>query len=213
MRTDDLILALASDLAPVDPARADRQLLTKLAIGAAAAFAVMLLWLGPRPDIGSAVVLPMFWLKLAFPASLAIAAFVVLRRLSFPGMHLGRALLGVAVPVALVWVMAGAALLMAVPAERLPLVFGETWQECPATIAVLSVPAAALTFWALRGLAPTRLSLAGGMAGLFAGAVAAFAYALHCPEMEAPFLAVWYVLGMLIPTGVGALLGRHLLKW
>jgi hypothetical protein len=31
--------------------------------------------------------------------------------------------------------------------------------------------------------------------------------------MEAPFLAVWYVLGMLIPAGAGALLGRRVLRW
>lgn len=213
MKTDDLIVALAADLTPVEPGRADRQFLMKLMAGAVAAFAAMLLWLGPRPDIASAVALPMFWLKLAFPASLAVAALVVLYRLSFPGVQLGRAPIGLALPPALVWMMAGAALLMAVPGDRLALVLGETWQECPTTIAILSVPAAAMTFWALRGLAPTRLALAGGMAGLFAGAAAAFAYALHCPEMEAPFLAVWYVLGMLLPAGIGALLGRRLLKW
>jgi hypothetical protein len=38
-------------------------------------------------------------------------------------------------------------------------------------------------------------------------------YALHCPELAAPFLAVWYVLGMAIPVLVGAALGRWLLRW
>jgi hypothetical protein len=213
MKTDDLIAALATDLTPIDPVRAERRFAGKLMAGALAAFAGTLLWLGPRPDIAAAAALPMFWLKLAFPASLAITALVALRRLSYPGMRLGRASLGVAAPVALVWLMAAVALLMAAPTDRLALVLGETWRECPLTIALLSIPATALAFWAVRGLAPTRLSLAGATAGLFAGATAALAYALHCPEMEAPFLAVWYVLGMLIPTGVGALLGRRLLKW
>jgi hypothetical protein len=31
--------------------------------------------------------------------------------------------------------------------------------------------------------------------------------------MEAPFLAIWYLLGMLIPTLLGALLGPRLLRW
>jgi hypothetical protein len=31
--------------------------------------------------------------------------------------------------------------------------------------------------------------------------------------MEAPFLAFWYLLGMLIPTAVGALIGPHVLRW
>lgn len=213
MKTDDLIAALVADLAPVDPVRTERRFFAKMMSGALVALVAVLLWLGPRPDIAAAAQLPMFWLKLALPASLAVAALVALRRLGYPGMRLGRVPLAVVAPIALIWLMAAAALLMAAPAERLPLVLGDTWQKCPLTIALLSVPATALAFWALRGLAPTRLSLAGAAAGLFAGAAAALAYALHCPEMEAPFLAVWYVLGMLIPAGVGALLGRQLLKW
>jgi len=67
--------------------------------------------------------------------------------------------------------------------------------------------------WAIRGLAPTRLRLAGAAAGLLSGAVGALVYCLHCPELEAPFLGFWYLLGMLIPTAVGALLGPRLLRW
>lgn len=213
MKTDDLIAVLAADLAPVDPARADRAFVAKLAAAALVAVVLMLTWLGPRPDIATALWLPMFWLKLAVPASLAIAALVALRRLGYPGMRLRRAPLAIAAPVAVVWIMAAAALLAAAPGERLALVLGETWLECPVTVTLLSIPATVLAFWSLRGLAPTRLTLAGAAAGLFAGAAAAFAYAFHCPEMETPFLAVWYVLGMLIPAGVGALLGQRVLRW
>ena len=46
-----------------------------------------------------------------------------------------------------------------------------------------------------------------------AGAIAALVYALHCPEMEAPFIGVWYVAGMLIPAAAGALLGPFVLRW
>ena len=55
--------------------------------------------------------------------------------------------------------------------------------------------------------------MAGAAAGLLAGATGALAYALHCQEMEAPFLAIWYLLGMLIPAALGALAGRWLLRW
>jgi hypothetical protein len=65
----------------------------------------------------------------------------------------------------------------------------------------------------MKGLAPTRLALAGAAAGLLAGSAGALIYALHCPEMEAPFLAIWYLLGMLIPTAVGAAIGPRLLRW
>ena len=50
-------------------------------------------------------------------------------------------------------------------------------------------------------------------AGLFAGAAGASIYTLHCPEMDAPFIAVWYLSGILIPAIVGLVLGSRLLRW
>jgi hypothetical protein len=213
MRTDDLIAALASDIAPIDPARTERRFFVKLAAGAVLALAAMLLFMGVRPDLPAAAALPMFWMKLIFPASLALAALVMLRRLSYPGMRLGRAPAAAALPVTAVWIFAGLVLLKAPTGERLALVLGDTWLQCSFSIALLSMPALGLALWAARELAPTRLALAGAAAGLFAGAVAAFAYALRCPQSQAPFVAVWYLLGMLIPSGAGALLGRRLLRW
>lgn len=213
MRTDDLIAMLAADIAPVDPARADRRFFAKLAGGAILALAAMLLLMGTRPDLPAVAALPMFWSKLILSASLALAGLVALRRLSYPGMRLGRAPAAAALPVTALWIFAGVVLLTAPAGGRLALVLGESWMKCPLSIALLSVPAFGLALWAARELAPTRLALAGAAAGLFAGAVAAFAYALHCPEMEAPFLAVWYALGMSIPAGAGALLGPRLLRW
>jgi hypothetical protein len=90
---------------------------------------------------------------------------------------------------------------------------GRTWKYCLVGIPTLAVPVFVATLWAMKGLAPTRLSLAGAVAGLLSGAIAALVYALHCPEMEAPFLGVWYVAGMLIPAAAGALLGPLVLRW
>jgi len=46
-----------------------------------------------------------------------------------------------------------------------------------------------------------------------AGSIAALVYALHCPELAAPFIAVWYVLGILVPVAIGALIGPNVLRW
>ncbi|MBC7547963.1 MAG: DUF1109 family protein, partial [Polaromonas sp.] len=35
----------------------------------------------------------------------------------------------------------------------------------------------------------------------------------YCVEMAAPFLAVWYVAGILMPVLAGSLLGRRWLQW
>lgn len=65
----------------------------------------------------------------------------------------------------------------------------------------------------MRARAPTRLRLAGAAAGLAAGAVGAPVYCLHCPELSAVFVGFWYLLGMLIPAALGALLGPRVLAW
>ena len=36
---------------------------------------------------------------------------------------------------------------------------------------------------------------------------------LSLTQLDAPFIALWYLLGMLIPAFIGALLGPRLLRW
>ena len=111
------------------------------------------------------------------------------------------------------WVLGLAAWFAAPPEARSQLVWGTTWRTCVFNIGAIGLPVFVAAFLALRGLAPTRPALAGGAAGALAGGAGAAVYALHCPELQAPFLAVWYVLGMAVPVAVGALLGPRLLRW
>ncbi len=46
-----------------------------------------------------------------------------------------------------------------------------------------------------------------------AGGLGALAYTLHCPALAAPFLGLWYTIGIAIPAAAGALLGPALLRW
>jgi hypothetical protein len=155
----------------------------------------------------------MFWVKIAFVASLTAAGLFATLRLSRPGLRLAWVPGMLTVPVIAIWLLAAVALMQADAAQRAGLFFGKTSDSCPLLIAMLSVPAFVAVVWAMRGLAPTRLRLAGGAAGLLSGAVGALVYCLHCPESDAPFIAFWYPLGMLIPTAAGALLGPRLLRW
>jgi hypothetical protein len=213
MTTDQLIALLSARVQPVDPRRVQRRFVALLALSGLLALSCSVLFLGLRPDLRSAADQPMFWLKLAFPASLAGAALLVSWRLGHPGMRPGAAWMGVAMPVALLWLLAAGVLLAAPAHERLALALGQTWWQCPLTVGLLSLGPLALALWAAAGLAPTRPALSGAIAGLFAGACAAAAYALHCPEMQAPFLGIWYVAGMLVPTALGAAAGRLMLRW
>lgn len=213
MKTDELIAMLASGVAPVASDGARKRFQTALLLGSLGALAVMLLGYGVRRDLAQAVALPMFWAKLAFPLAMAIPALLLTSRLSHPGQRLGRAWMVLPLPwLALaglaIWVLTHAA-----PQERWALVTGQTWLSCAFSIALISVPVLVGVLWAMKGLAPTRPALAGACAGLLSAAVGAVVYSLHCPEMQAPFLAIWYLLGMLIPAAAGALIGAKYLRW
>ena len=213
MKTDELIGLLAQGAGAVEPNAVVRRYATALGWGAFGATLLMAIILGVRPDLRQAVLLPMFWIKLVFPASLLVAGIAAAARLARPGMQLGRLPIALVAPLVAVWVMAAIELAVAAPANRAQLVFGSSWRECPFNITLLSIPALIAVFWAMRRLAPTQLVRAGAMGGLVAGALGAFIYALHCTEMAATFLGIWYVVGMLIPAAAGALLGPRLLRW
>lgn len=213
MRTDELVTMLATGAGAVPPNQAERRYATALATGVAAAALLMAALLGPRPDLAAAVRLPMFWVKFGFVACLAAASLLAALRLSRPGLRLAWVTGALGAPVLAIWLLAALVLARADTAQRADLFFGSTWNSCPLLVALLSAPAFVAVVWAMQGFAPTRLRLAGAAAGLVAGAVGALVYCLHCPELAAPFVGFWYLLGMLIPTAVGALSGPRLLRW
>jgi hypothetical protein len=213
MKTDDLVTMLARGAGAVAPNAAVRSYAAAIGWGMLGAALLMGILLGVRHDLEAAMLLPMFWVKLAFVAFLVAASMLAVLRLSRPGVLLAWVPGALAAPVLTMWLLAAYALMRADPAQRAQLFFGDTWTSCPLLVALLSSPAFAAVLWVTRGLAPTRLRLTGAAAGLLAGAVGALVYSLHCPELTAPFLGFWYLLGMLIPTAAGALLGPRLLRW
>jgi len=213
MKTKDMVALLAAGVEPVDRHALARRFGWALLAGGLAAAALTLRMFGMRPDLDLMMATPLFWAKVALPFLLAAAALWAAGRLSRPGVTVGRGWLALAAPVAVVWAAAAAVLLSAPAPERMSLLMGSTWRTCPLNITVLSVPAFVAVMWAMKGLAPTRPRVAGAAGGLLASATATVAYCLHCPEMEVPFWAVWYLLGMLIPAALGALLGPRLLRW
>jgi hypothetical protein len=213
MKTDELIGLLATGAEPVDARIGARRYSIATALGLSGATILMATLLRVRPDLAEAALLPMFWLKILFVVGLMLAGLVATTRLSRPGMKLGGVPVAIGLLMLAMWLLAAFALIGAAPTERPALFFGTTWKSCPLLIAMLSVPMFVATVWAMKGLAPTRPRLAGFAAGFFSGAAAALVYCLHCPELDAPFIAFWYVLGILIPAVVGSLLGNSLLRW
>lgn len=213
MRTEELITLLASGPVAVEAGAWQRRYALALGGGLLGAGLLLMLIMGVRTDLAWAAHQPLFWVKIAFPALLAAAAIVAVARLARPGLRLGQTGFALAAPVLAIWALGGIELASADPEAYAYLIWGRTWLYCPLRVALLSAPAFVALLWVLRELAPTQLAHAGAAAGLLAGAVGATVYALYCPEMSAPFIGIWYVLGMLIPAALGALLGPRLLRW
>ena len=213
MKTDYLVAMLASGSVAVAPLAVERRFVIGVGMGTIASVLLMVATLGVRPDLVEAARLPMLWVKFAFAASLALAGLTTAVRLARPGVSLGRAPTALMSPVLALWLLGLVSLMIAAPEQRMALLMGETWTLCPLLIATLAMPVLIGTLWTVAGLAPTRIVLAGAASGLLSGAIATLVYALHCPEMAAPFVALWYVLGIALPTVLGALLGPRLLRW
>lgn len=213
MRTDDLIAALASDVEPMPPNKVGRTIGLGLAVGAVVSAAVMVLWLGVRADLMHAMMTGPFWMKFAYALSVAVLGFGLIDRLARPDGQGGVFGALILAPLGVMVALAVYQLVGAPEDLRMRMMLGGSYQVCARNIVILSTPIFFGLFWALRLLAPTRLTWTGAVAGVLAGAAGTFIYAFHCNESAAPFVAIWYTIGIAAVGALGALLGRLTLRW
>jgi hypothetical protein len=211
MKTEELIRVLAADgsrsVVPIDQA-----LLRALGLGAVASIALFLMLLHPRPDLAQALFSLPFVFKLAFALLVATAASLFLIEAARPlAPHRWR------------WALALAPLLLTVgvvvelastPTEAwVGRLIGRNAPHCLALIPLLSLPPLIALFAVLRHGAPLHPMLAGATAGLVAGGVGSFLYALVCPDDSPLFIATWYSIAIAIVTSAAAYVGGRLLRW
>ena len=213
MQTEDLIQSLAARPAPVAPGAVTRRVLIGLGLGAATSVGLMIAWLGVRPDLHDAVATGMFWVKFAYTLLTGLLLTAALTRLARPGANVGPFAVAIAAPLAVMVAMAAMRMANAAPDLRASLLMGDSADVCPWRIFVIGLPVLAGAVWAVRGLAPTRLTLAGLVAGGCAGAFGAAIYGFHCDETASPFVVIWYTLGMAAVAVLGALAGSRSLRW
>lgn len=213
MKTTDLIDRLTAELQPSRPGAALRRLLLGTGVGTALSGAAVLGVFGTPFAAVAETGIPAFTMKLCFAIALAAIAGILLYISGHPGQHVRRRLVWLALPPLLVASTALIELANLPPNLRDAALFGSTWQTCVVTVSLVSLPVFAGIVWGFGRLAPTQLKLAGFLAGLVAGGVAAVLYALYCPETTATFLVSWYSLGIILAGGIGALAGPRLLRW
>jgi hypothetical protein len=212
MKTDDLIALMSTDVKPARPYPVTRLLGPAALVGAVVAFALLIVFM-PMRDMGLAMLTPSYWMKTMYTAGIAAAGFMLVERLSRPGVSASS---GVVTLVTILAALLGLAIvqLASTPDEGLhDAVFGTTWNMCPLRIVMLAIPGLAIGLYAMRRLAPTRPALAGAGLGVFIGGLAATIYGLHCAEISATFTLLWYTLGIALSTAIGALAGWRLLRW
>jgi hypothetical protein len=213
VKTEDLVSLLSTGVEPVDPKRIAWRYGLAVGGGSVAALALMVTALRLNPALSQELSEPMFWVREAFCGSLGMLGLVGIARLARPGRSLGLIPVGIALPVVVMWALAAVVLITAPSPSRTHLIFGQTARVCPFLIAMIATPPFFALIWAIRGLAPTRLRLTGGIAGLAAGSIGALAYSLHCPELAAPFIGIWYLLGIMLCATLGVWAGPRLLRW
>jgi len=213
MNTDELIASLSSNVAPVPRGAVGRRILLGVGAGALVSIALVVAWMGIRPDLGTAMYGFSFWMKWAYTISLSVAALAVTIQLARPDTGRLRGLWLVAIPALLLAGLGALELIRTPTGDWLKMWLSYSWMQCPWRVVALAMPIFVGLLWSFRRLAPTRLRAAGAAAGLSAGAFAATVYCLHCPEVSAIFVLTWYSLGILLATAIGALLGPRLLRW
>ena len=211
--TERLIAALSADVPPIPPRFIGRRIALGIAGGGVVSIGLVFALFGMRPDFAQAMFGFSFWMKWAYTLSLGLIAVATTMRLARPAEGSLRMLWPLALPILLLAALAIEEMSRTPMRDWLSMWLGGSWDRCPWRVLLLAVPIFLGLLWSFRKLAPTNLRAAGAAAGLASGAWAATIYCLHCNEYAAVFVLTWYSLGILVATGLGALLGPRVLRW
>ena len=213
LSTQQLIESLSKDVPRVAPDALAKRVGLGIVGGSVVTMALVIAVLGVRPDLQAAVQGFSFWMKGVYTISLGIGMAYAVSQLARPTSGSLRGVWLFAIPVVIVAGIGISELAGTPRTHWMALWLGGSGTSCPWLVLTLAVPIFIGLLWSFRKLAPTRLPLAGAVAGLAAGAWAAAIYTLHCTESSAIFLITWYSLGIMLAAGAGAVIGPRLMRW
>jgi hypothetical protein len=212
METDELIKALAADTRRSGMSMNVAWSGATLAAVVVAA-TVFFILLGPRIDIVDAAQTVRFLFKFAVTITLAASAFGVLHFLSRPEADARRSLPRLAVAPALLAAGIVAELVVSSSGTWSARLVGTNSLMCLTFIPSIGIGPLALFLFVLRHGAPSRPALAGAMAGLAAGGIAATFYAAHCTDDSPLFVATWYTIAIAALALLGAVGAHRFMRW
>lgn len=212
MDTNELIRALAAD-ARQHTASVSSVWWGAVGLAIPLAAAVFFTTLGPRPDIALAAETPRFLFKFVITITLAASAFGLARALSRPDEIWRKAMPYLAVAPALIAMAVIVELFVLPPDTWSAKLVGANSMVCLTLISLIGIGPLTIFLLALRQGAPARPALAGAVAGLLAGGIAATFYAAQCTDDSPLFVATWYTIAVAGLALVGAV-GAHLFaRW
>ncbi|WP_018234486.1 NrsF family protein [Ensifer sp. BR816] len=212
METHELIKALAADARRSTmsmPVAWSSAVLAAVLVAATVFFAL----LGARPDIAEAAQTFRFLFKFAVTIALAASAFALLHMLSRPESEARRSLPRLAVAPALLAAGLVVELAVSSPDTWSARLVGTNGFVCLTFIPLIGIGPLALLLRALRHGAPSHPALAGAVAGLTAGGLAATFYAAHCTDDSPLFVATWYTIAIAMLALLGALGASRIARW
>lgn len=212
MDTSELIKTLASDT------RRPRTSLVTIwwgasAVAVALAAAIFFATLGLRPDIAAAAETPRFLFKFSVMIGLAVGAFGLARALSRPGETWRQAIPFLAIAPALLAMAVIVELVLLPPEMWRAKMIGTNSLVCLTYVPLIGIGPLGIFLFALRHGAPTRPALAGVVAGVLAGGIAATFYAAQCTDDSPLFVATWYTIAIGLLALMGGLAGHRLARW
>jgi hypothetical protein len=212
METNELIKVLSVDAAVGQPPFA-RSWLLAVVLAILIAGAIFAVFIGARPDVDEAAETMRFMFKFVVTGLLAVTAVPAMLALARPE-AVGRWRIA-AIAIAPLVLLTGVALeLGSVPsAEWGTRLVGTNMPYCLTLIPLMGIGPLGLFIYGLRNAAPSRPELAGAVAGLAAGGIAATLYAAHCTDDSPLFVATWYTLAVTLLTVAGAFAGRRFARW
>ena len=213
MRTEELIVQLASAAGAVRPLPRPSVRLARWAAGVIPLIALGVMVIGPRADVSTVIRQPTFMVLALVTLATALLAAAGAFVLSVPGgerlaVHRTTALVAGS---AWIFVLIARLLEDGDPLRRL-LVLPIHWL-CVIEIAAFGIVPAWALFAMLRRAAPLRQAWSGALATLAAAALGAAATQILCPLDDPAHHLVGHVLPVILLATAGTIAGRRAFDW
>lgn len=211
-RIDALLDELATDLAPVKPLT-DRPAQVMLAGLLLLAALLVVVWLGPRPDLLALQLQTMFLLRSGTLAVLAVVCVAAVLAQAHPGVGRNGQGWKVAAAMASLFPLVGVVMALVDPDHARAMMAMPSGWECLRMSLLSGLVCAVPMVLHLRRGAPVAPERAGLLVGLAAGSLGALAYNLHCPYNSVVYIGLWYGLAVAGAALAGRLLVPRLIRW